>query len=140
MKKFDDASVESVFVGYPARFRDPLLKIREWIFTLSEQSQEIGPLQETLKWGQPGYVTHKSKSGSTVRLDRFGPDKIAVFFHCKTTLVDTFGTLFPGVFEFSKNRAIVLDPDNPIPEAELQVCLEMALTYHLQKRKNVNVA
>ena len=132
-RKFENEDVEKVFDTYPEKFQKPLLKIREWIFELADDSDVIGRLEETLKWGQPSYVTIETQSGSTIRLDRFGKESIAVFFHCKTTLVQTFRDFFGSEFEFSKNRAIVLNPEEPISEESLKFCLDMALTYHHQK-------
>ena len=41
----------------------------------------------------------------------------------------------PEVFAFSGNRAILLDPDRPLPEAELRHCIALALTYHSKGTK-----
>ncbi len=133
MSKVMDPEVDSIFQSYPERYRKPLMQLRGLILDTANKTPGVGELEETLKWGQPSYVTKQSKSGSTVRIDRFGKDKIAIFFHCKTTLVDTFRTIFPDKFVFSKNRAIVLDPSGPWPEKELKMCVEMALTYHKNK-------
>ena len=51
----------------------------------------VGPLTETLKWGQPSYLTQESGSGSTVRIDRLKKgDGYAIYFHCQSGLVDEF--------------------------------------------------
>ena len=134
MPKLMDPEVEKVFQSYPEKYRKPLMELRGLILQAAKETPGVGKLEETLKWGQPSYVTKQSKSGSTVRIDRFGKDKIAIFFHCKTTLVDTFRTIFPGTFEFSKNRAIVFNPSEPLPEMALDMCIGMALTYHKNKR------
>jgi len=36
------------------------------------------------------------------------PNQYALYFHCKTTLVDTFKELYSDVLTFEGNRAIVL--------------------------------
>jgi hypothetical protein len=36
------------------------------ILFLTKSSDEIGKIKEHLKWGAPSYVTHTSKSGSTL--------------------------------------------------------------------------
>lgn len=133
MRKLADPRVESIFQSYPDIYRLPLMQIRELIFYTAESLSNVEPLLETLKWNQPSYVTHETKSGSTIRIDRFGQNKIAVFFHCKTTLVDTFKVMFPEL-EYSKNRAIILDPNFPLPLDELSLCFEIALTYHAAKK------
>jgi len=127
-------SVENVFNNYPVEYREPLMQIRELIYDIASKNPEIGELEESLKWGQPTYSTVQTKAGSPIRLDRFGEDKIAIFFHCQTSLVESFRTMFQGNLEFSKNRAIVIDPNKELQTNELALCIEMALTYHLKKR------
>ncbi|WP_207695210.1 hypothetical protein DOK67_0001251 [Enterococcus sp. DIV0212c] len=130
MKEITDVSVATVFEHYPEEYRKPLLAVRELIFDTASHVTVVGELEESLKWNQPSYATKVSKSGSPIRIDRFGTDKIAIFFHCQTTLVEEFRALFSDVFEFSKNRAIVLDPKAELPTNELTFCIERALTYH----------
>jgi hypothetical protein len=56
-----------------------------------------------------------------------------VLFNCRTTLVDDFRGQFADVFAYEKNRAILLDAREPLPEAPLRSCLGMALTYHRRR-------
>lgn len=128
-----DISVEKVFNSYPVEYREPLMQIRELIYDVASKIPEVGELEESLKWGQPTYSTVKTKAGSPIRLDRFGEDKVAIFFHCQTNLVDSFRTLFHSNLEFSKNRAIVIEPKKALQTNDLSLCIEMALTYHLKK-------
>ena len=92
----------------------------------------VGPLTETLKWGEPAHLTQATGSGSTIRLGWFrsAGRECAVLFNCRTTLVDDFRGQFADVFAYEKNRAILLDAREPLPEAPLSACLGMALTYH----------
>ena len=64
----------------------------------------VGPLTETLKWGEPAYLTEATRSGSTVRLGWFRSSEreCAVLFNCRTTLVDDFRERFPGRVHLSK--------------------------------------
>jgi hypothetical protein len=93
-------------------------------------------LQETLKWGQPSYLTAATKSGSTIRIDRVKGSvrQYAVYFHCQTDLVATFRELYPKLTT-TGNRAVIFNADDDIPEAALRHCVGLALTYHLRKRK-----
>ncbi len=65
---FDDPKVASVFDNFPKADRKGLLKLRALIFETAAQTRGVGQLNETLKWGQPAYLTPVSKSGSTIRL------------------------------------------------------------------------
>ena len=130
-----NTKVESAFNSYPNEYRVPLLHIRELIYSAANSIPEVGELNESLKWGQPTYSTVKTKTGSPIRLDRFGTDRIAVLFHCQTSLIENFGLLFYDVLEFSGNRAIVMNPNGELPINELTMCIELALTYHLRAKR-----
>ena len=103
MKSFADRAVAAVFQGYPAGLRRKLMALRELIFDVAGTVEGVGPLTETLKWGQPSYLTQESGSGSTVRIDRLKKgDGYAIYFHCQSGLVDEFRRLYP---ERSTTRA-----------------------------------
>lgn len=122
------ADVTPVFAAYPVAVRTQLLEIRELILDVAERTDGVGPLLETLKWGQPSYLTAVSKSGTTVRIDQFDATHIAVLVNCQTTLIDSCRTLFPEL-TYSKNRAILLSVGSPLPVEQLALFLEMAITY-----------
>jgi hypothetical protein len=128
------AAVAEVFADYPPAIRARLMEIRALIFK-SAAAEEVGEITETLKWGEPAYLTSQSKSGSTIRIGakRSDPARYAVYFNCQTTLVDTFRTLFPEM-KFDGNRAIVLDQSTDLPADALRVCIAAALTYHRRKK------
>ena len=92
----------------------------------------MGPLQETLKWGEPAVVTAQSKSGSTIRIawKQARPTQYAMYFNCQTTLVDSFKTMFPTAFKFDGNRAWVFAENDEVPVEALRICVEMALIYN----------
>ena len=134
---FSDPAVEAVFSAYPRSLRAKLLALRRLIFEAAASSKGVGELRETLKWGQPSYLTPETKSGSTIRIDRVksSANQYALFFHCQTDLVETFRELYPKEFSYGGNRSILLDADEKIAEPALRHCLALALTYHLNKRK-----
>ena len=115
-----------------------MLVLRELIFATAAQTKGVGELEETLKWGEPAYVTSQSKSGSTIRINRkkLSGTQYAIYFNCQTTLVETFKTLFPNEFVFEGNRAIVFDVADKIPADALRYCIAAALTYHQKNRSN----
>jgi len=134
--KSPDAAVEAVFGGYPKPVKAKLLALRRLFFDTAKETRGVGTLKETLKWGQPSYLTPETKSGSTIRIDQVKPEagQVAVYFHCQTNLVETFRELYPEL-SFGGNRSILLDAGDKLPEAELRHCVALALTYHLNKRK-----
>ena len=123
-----EPAVKEKFDAYPVKVRQKMRTVRTLIFDVAEQ-QNIGKVTETLKWGEPSYLTTK---GSTLRIDwkQSAPDQFCLYFNCNTKLVDTFRELFADKFEFQGNRAIVLFNDMPLPEQELAECISMTLRYH----------
>ena len=126
--------VAEAFDAFPAPVRKRLLQVRALIFETAAKLG-VGPLTETLKWGEPAYLTEATGSGSTIRLGwlRSSDKPCAVLFNCNTTLVETFRQQFPDAFVYAKNRAICLSAAGPLPKAPLSSCLAMALTYHQRR-------
>ena len=139
-RPFADPAVAAVFEGYAPAMRRGLLRLRELIFAAAAEQPGIGGLVETLKWGQPAYLTGKPNSGSTIRIDAFGgPDeRYAMFFHCRSRLVESFRALYPQSFAFEGNRALLFGLREKIPEAELRHCISLALTYHTRQRRHAD--
>jgi len=129
-------AVEAAFDACPKPVRTKLKALRQLILDTAKATKGVGRVEEALKWGQPSYLTTETGSGSTIRIDRVKStdSQVAVFFHCQTNLVDTFRELYPKL-SYSGNRAILLDADAKLPEAELRHCLALALTDHMRKRK-----
>jgi hypothetical protein len=123
--------VAGAFAAFPPAVRTRLRALRSLIFRVARNTGGVGPLTETLKWGEPAYLTAATKSGSTVRLGwpKAAPDYAAVYFICHTHLVSTFRDLWPDAFRYDGDRAILLPLEGAIPD-ELALCLGMALTYH----------
>jgi hypothetical protein len=133
---FAESAVEAVFGAYPSPVRSKLLALRRLILDTADATEGVGTLEETLKWGQPSYLTTESKSGSTIRIDQVKAEagRYAVYFHCQTNLVETFRELYPGL-RYGGNRSILLDAGEKLPEKALRHCIALALTYHARKRR-----
>jgi Domain of unknown function (DU1801) len=133
MTPFHSPPVAATFAGYPAGARKKLMRLRELIFAVAKATPNVGEIEETLKWGEPAYVTAASKSGSTIRIawKKSMPKQYAMYFICTTTLVAvTFRTRFPQEFQYEGSRAIVFDLDHTAPEDALRFCIAAALAYH----------
>ena len=132
MNAFESSEVAKVFDSYPEPFRDKLLVLRQLIFETASDAEGVGAIEETMKWGEPSYLT---KSGSTIRIDWkvSNPEQYAMYFHCRTKLVDTFKELYGNVFRYEGNRAIIFSRNDEIPVAELKHCIYLSLTYHQRK-------
>ena len=136
MKPFADPAIAEIFSKYPAEVRERLLNLREIIFRTARSIPSVGPVEETLKWGQPSYLTAETKSGSTVRLDalKSKPGSYALYFHCQTNLIETFRKKYGSAFNYEGNRALIFASSDSPSETKLRECVAAALTYHSQKR------
>lgn len=123
------------FERYPCAVRERLLQLRALLLATAAETAGVGAIEETLKWDEPAYRTTQTGSGSTVRLGwkPARPAQVALYFHCRTTLVETFRQQFPQDFGFEGRRALLLPDTGPWPEAALRQCLATALTYHRQR-------
>jgi hypothetical protein len=137
VKRIGNAKVAAVFRAYPSGVAVKLRALRRLIFAVASKSKDVGELEETLKWGQPSYVTARSGSGSTIRIGQVKArdGRYAMYFHCQTTLVDTFRRLYPHTFRYEGNRAILFDEHDEVPVHELSHCIALALTYRLAKAR-----
>ncbi len=135
-QKIADSAVQAVFDAYPADIRDRLLHLRSLILETAEATDSVGELQETLKWGQPSYLTLKPKSGSTIRIDQVKgePGRYALYCHCQTSLIEDFRRLYPDDFRFEGKRAMLFDAADKLDEEALRHCIALALTYHARKK------
>jgi hypothetical protein len=131
-----DPKVAAAFSSYPRRLQIRLLALRQLILDTARATDGVGALEETLKWGQVSYLTSESRSGSTIRIDQVksDPDKYALYFHCQTSLVETFRELYPDLV-YGGNRCILLDATEALPRDALRHCVALALTYHLGKNR-----
>lgn len=127
--------VAKAFAMCPPSAAQTLVDIRALIFETAAARPEIGPLTETLKWGEPAYLTDKTKSGTTIRLgwDDAGT-RVSLFVHCQTTLVSEWRHLYEDELVFVGNREVQIHTRKPFPHAPLQHCIAMALTYHSRKQ------
>lgn len=129
-----DPRVNDVFANYPDFVRDKLQHLRELVIETAEETEGVTVLEETLKWGEPSFVT---KNGSTLRMDwkEKTPDQYAMYFQCTSRLVNTFRLVFDHKFQFEGKRAIVFKLNEKIPELELKECIRASLIYHNVKEQ-----
>lgn len=122
-------AVELKFQSYPTGFKPKLIQLRNLIIETATTNEHIQELEETLKWGEPSYLT---KKGSTIRINWKSktPEQYAMYFKCTSKLIPTFKEIYGDLFKYENNRAILFNLDDIIPEKELKKCIELALTYH----------
>jgi len=133
-----NSAVEDVFNSYPQKIKSKLMFLRQLIFDTAASIEGIGEIEETLKWGEPSYLTSKSKSGSTIRIawKKSQKEYYSIFFKCTADLVPAFKEKFPQQFNFGGNRSIDFNLNDDVPVKELKQCIALALTYHRNKKMN----
>lgn len=128
-------SVKLTYESYDGEVLAGLLRLRERVFEVAQDTPAVESISEEIKWGQPSFLT-RPRAGSTIRIDAtrgLGPERFAMYFICSTNLVDQFREQFGNVFRYEGNRALLFQDAHTLPEAELRECIAMALTYHLRK-------
>ncbi|WP_062060764.1 DUF1801 domain-containing protein [Cellvibrio sp. OA-2007] len=131
MQAIHSPAVADVFNNYPSEMRKKLLFLRALIFEAAADL-DVGEVEETLKWGEPSYIV---KQGSTIRMDwkPRDPEHYALYFNCKTTLVETFEALYGNLFCYEGNRAIIFARLELVPVKQLKHCIALSLQYHRLK-------
>ncbi len=130
-----DPAVKAAFDAAPLPARATMLRLRRLVLDTAAATQGVGPLSESLKWGEPSYAPVKPRVGSPVRIAPRGADAVAVLFICHTGMVDCFRQIYPHAFGFEGNRALVVAAGLRLPEDELRHCLALALTWHRWKAR-----
>ena len=129
-----DKSFESKLDTYKPNVKPSITKLIKLIEEVAEKEPSINKLEQTLKWGEPSFITSK---GSTLRLDwkEKSPEIVSLYFKCTSLLVPTFKTVYGPKFNYENNRAIQLKLNDNWPEEELKVCIKATLLYHKVKKQ-----
>ncbi|MHA7899467.1 MAG: DUF1801 domain-containing protein [Henriciella sp.] len=127
-------AVADALAACPSAGRSHVWAIRDLIYHTAGKTTGVGEIEETLKWGEPAYLTHRPKSGTTIRLGWTADGTRArLFVPCQTTLIETWRERYGDTLTLVGDREVSLPTDQPLPRAELQHCIAMALTYHSRK-------
>lgn len=104
MKLNTNSKVLEKFNSYPDFVRDRMQYLRELVIETAEEIETVKVLEETLKWGEPSFVT---KYGSTLLMDwkEKTPNQYAMYFQCTSRLIDTFRVVFDQKFQFEGKKS-----------------------------------
>lgn len=129
------ADILNLSATWPADAQHRLLEMRA-IFQDVARAAETGPLDESLKWGQPAWRPRKARMGSTLRLNwsADAPDQIAAFVDCKTDLAAQMDTRFPGQFRNDGRRSLAFDLSSGLHADAIWQLAHLTFTYHRAKR------
>ncbi|MGJ8681997.1 hypothetical protein [Paraglaciecola sp.] len=124
--------VKPVYDQFSPKMKKHLLQVRTWIFEIAQTNDDIGHVQECLKWQEPSYVTSGPKSGTTLRLSQVDTEHYGLFVHCQTSLIEEFKLVYPDL-TYNKTRGVVFAANLPIKGNIIKQFIFMALTYHQRK-------
>jgi hypothetical protein len=117
--------------AWPAQAQQAFEACQSLFHRIATQA-DVGPLDESLKWGQPAWRPRKPRTGSTLRLhwSEKTPTELSVYVDCKTDLAARMQTLYPDLLANDGRRRIVLNLNAPLPETALSHLAEMTFCYH----------
>lgn len=127
--------IRSLFAGYPDNVRARLLELRRLILDVATRTPEVGPVVETVKWGQVSLLPERPRVGTTIRIDQVkgDPETVAIFVHCQTDLIETIRERYSGQLRTEGTRAILFYVNEPLPTEIIEEFVAMAFTYHLKR-------
>ncbi|MGG7567648.1 DUF1801 domain-containing protein [Rhodovulum sp. DZ06] len=133
---FASPAVAAAFDAFPAPQRALLPALRAEVFAGAAADPRIGPLEETLKWGQPSWRP-RSGAGTALRVglpktSPLGPAACALYVHCQTSVIEDVRPLLPPGLHIEGTRAVHLCAAAPPPPGALRPLILRALTYKLR--------
>ncbi|MFK7940432.1 MAG: DUF1801 domain-containing protein [Roseovarius sp.] len=124
------SAVARIIARYPNPAQAGVLRLRDLIFEVAAQDANLGPVEETLRWGQPAYLAPK---GSALRIAPHKAASFALYAHCQSRVIATYAQSFPGWDKLDGNRAILFDDVSEIEPERLAHLVRHALSYHAKK-------
>ncbi len=128
MQDFSTQEIAAVFEGFDPDTRQQALHLRKLIFATAKHLV-IGPVSETLKWGQPSYVPGTPKTGTAVRLGLPKAGGIGMYVHCQTNILNSFIDTLPRSVGVDGNRGILFG--DKVDDAVATAMVRAAFTYYL---------
>ncbi len=124
-------NLKSCVNHWPDDARRCFQTIRGIVYEVSARA-DVGPLIETLKWGQPSWLPERKRTGTTLRCfwSPQRPERISLFVPCSTTLIETMKTLYPKTFEYEGKRGLHMSLTEDLPHDAIDHCAFLTLTYH----------
>ncbi|MEM9796204.1 MAG: DUF1801 domain-containing protein [Pseudomonadota bacterium] len=125
--------VAAAFAVFPDPARTALLALRGRILAIAATLPEVGPLTESLKWGQPAYRPTHPRTGTTIRLGIPKQGGYAIYTHCGSRVIADLKAVAGEGLRFDGNRGLLFDTQSPMPDEPVDILIRTALTYHLRR-------
>lgn len=131
MHPFQTPKVKAAYDAFGQKQRVIALILRELVFEVAMDTPQAGEVEETLKWGQPSFITPKTKSGSTLRIGVTKSGDTGLYAHCGTSIISDYAATFPGDDRIDGNRGVLFSTADDIAKDRLRHLIRHGLTYHL---------
>lgn len=135
-KNLRNKHVEGLFNNFPGDIGKSLLHIRAMIYEEAHANPSVDQLEESLKWGQPSYVS-KNKAGTPIRLgvEKKSPGTFGLYVNCSTSLIETVKHIYGDKLTYDGNRGILFHENDTLPEETLRHVINLAMTYHMNTKR-----
>ena len=124
--------VQAVIDAAPPAARQGMLRLRELIFAEAADLPGIGPVTESLRWGQPAYLTLETGAGSTLRIGVPKAGGFAIYANCQTTLISGLREVAGDQLRYEGNRAVLFADVAEVRADLVGLLIRRALTWHRQ--------
>lgn len=124
-----DPRVEALLDAADPDIAAGITRLRRMIYEVAASDPKIGPVQETVKWGQPAYLARK---GTTLRLGQPKGGGFGLYVHCQSRVIPEFRDLFPDHDRFDGTRGVVFRAADEICSERHGWLIHRALGYHLK--------
>lgn len=117
--------------GYAPEIRGALLRLRALVIETIHRDSLIGPVTETLKWGQPSFVPVRKCSGTTLRLATKNEQSqtVGLFYHCQTKLGEQLRLMLPPETEYDGSRGVLFHHSASFSAEQVSIIVSKVLTY-----------
>jgi hypothetical protein len=128
---FQTLKVKAAYDAFGQKQQGIALMLRDLVFDVARDTPEAGEIAETLKWGQPSFITPKTESGSTLRIGVTKAGDTGLYAHCGTSIISDYAATFPGDDRIDGNRGVLFSTADDIAKDRLRHLIRHGLTYHL---------
>lgn len=120
---------------WPTRAQEAFSTLRALCHATADEL-EIGPLEESLKWGQPAWRPTKPNTGSTLRVmwHENTPDLLSLYVGCKTDLAARMRDIYPDLPQNDGRRHIAIRLSDPLPLDAMSHLASMTFAYHKSRK------
>lgn len=123
--------IAAVFAAQPPLVAQGMARLRNLIIDTGASDPRIGPLTESLKWGQPAFRPRAANTGTTLRVAPHKSATFAFYAPCSTTVIANHAQRFAGADRIDGSRAILFDHPDQIDADRLRLTILHGLTYFL---------